>query len=202
MTPASGEVALFPLNTVLFPGGLLPLRVFEQRYLAMAKDCLRTGEPFGVCLIREGAEVGQAATPETVGCLARIVHWDMQQLGVLQITAQGEQRFRILRRRVRTDGLALAGIETLPEARDAALPGQYAACAAALRRLVEEHGERIFAAPHRFDSCAWVGERLAELLPLPLREKQELLELGDGAAQLQRVAGLMARLRPQAEDEG
>ena len=92
------DVALFPLQTVLFPEGLLPLRLFEQRYLEMAKTCLREDRPFGVCRIREGPEVGAPATPEDVGCLARIAHWDMQQLGVLNIVAQGTQRFRILER--------------------------------------------------------------------------------------------------------
>jgi len=100
------DFPLFPLGTVLFPGGRLPLRVFEQRYLEMAKSCLRDGASFGVCLIREGAEVGAPATPESVGCTARITQWDMQQLGVLQIVAQGEQRFRILERRLQDDGLA------------------------------------------------------------------------------------------------
>ena len=93
MTDSLRDVPLFPLNTVLFPGGLLPLRLFEQRYLEMAKGCLRDGTPFGVCLIREGAEVGTPATHEDVGCLARIVQWDMQQLGLLQLVAQGAERF-------------------------------------------------------------------------------------------------------------
>jgi Lon protease-like protein len=81
---------------VLFPGGRLPLRIFEQRYMEMAKACLRDGTPFGVCLIRDGAEVGAAATPMEVGTLAKIESWDMPQLGVLQVSALGERRFRIL----------------------------------------------------------------------------------------------------------
>jgi len=103
------DIALFPLQTVLFPGGLLPLRLFEQRYLEMAKGCLREDRPFGVCRIREGQEVGDPATPETVGCLARIAHWDMAQLGVLNIVARGEGRFRILERHVERDGLVRGG---------------------------------------------------------------------------------------------
>ena len=77
------EVAIFPLNAVLFPGGQLALRIFEQRYMEMAKKCLRDDEPFGICLIRSGREVGAPATPEPIGCMARIVEWDMQRLGVL-----------------------------------------------------------------------------------------------------------------------
>lgn len=186
------DFPLFPLGTVLFPGGLLPLRVFEQRYLEMAKACLRDGTPFGVCLIREGAEVGAPATPEAIGCTARIVHWDMQQLGLLQIGAQGQQRFRILERGVQDDGLARARIELLAPEADAAVPAHLAACRGALERLAAEHGERLFARPYRFESCAWVGARLAEVLPLPGTLKQQLLEM-DGLARLESLHRLMTQ---------
>ena len=186
------DLPLFPLGTVLFPGGLLPLRLFEQRYLEMAKSCLREDSPFGVCLIREGAEVGAPALPESVGCLARIVQWDMQQLGLLQIVAQGAGRFRIVERRLQADGLARASIELLPEEIDAAVPQHLATCAELLRRVAAEHGERLFAAPFRFDSCAWVGARLAEVLPLPGPLKQQLLEL-DGLPRLEALDRLIAQ---------
>lgn len=185
------DLPLFPLGTVLFPGGLLPLRLFEQRYLEMAKTCLRDSAPFGVCLIREGAEVGAPATPEPVGCLARIAHWDMQQLGLLQIVAQGAERFRILDRRLQPDGLARADVELLPEEADAPVPDSLAACRQLLERVAAEHGERIFAQPYRFDSCVWVGARLAEILPLPGHVKQRLLEL-DGLPRLQALQRLIA----------
>jgi len=181
------DLALFPLGTVLFPGGLLPLRLFEQRYLEMGKACLRDAAPFGVCRIREGSEVGAPATPEPVGCLARIVQWDMQQLGVLQIVAQGTQRFRILERRLQADGLARATIELLPDESDAPVPEHLAACRQLLERIAAEHGERVFAQPFRFESSAWVGARLAEVLPLPGPLKQQLLEL-DGVARLEALA--------------
>jgi Lon protease-like protein len=185
------EIPLFPLNTVLFPGGLLPLRVFEQRYVQMTAACLRNDEPFGVCLIREGTEVGAAATPEEVGCLARIVQWDMEQLGLLQIVAQGAERFRILARRVQPDGLALARIELLPESADAPVPDQLAICRQLLERIAAEHGERIFAKPFQFDSSTWVSARLAEVLPLPLATKQQLMELGDGVRRLELLQGFL-----------
>ena len=186
------DLPLFPLGTVLFPGGLLPLRVFEQRYLEMAKDCLRESAPFGVCLIREGAEVGAPALPESVGCLASILHWDMQQLGLLQIVALGGQRFRILERRLQADGLARAHVELLPEEADAEVPQGLGTCAELLRRVAAEHGERLFAAPYRFDSCAWVSARLAEILPLPGQTKQQLLEL-DGLPRLEALDRLIAQ---------
>ena len=181
---------LFPLGTVLFPDGLLPLRLFEQRYLDMAKVCLRDGSPFGVCRIRAGAEVGAPATPEAVGCLARIVHWDMQQLGLLQIVAQGAQRFRIIERRLQSDGLARVTVELLPEEADAQVPERLAACRRLLERIAAEHGERIFARPFRLDSSAWIGARLAEVLPLPGPVKQQLLEL-DGVQRLEALEHLI-----------
>lgn len=192
MTADGREVPLFLLNTVLFPGGLLPLRVFEQRYLEMAKACLRDSLPFGVCRIREGAEVGATATHDDVGCLARIREWDMQQFGLLQVVAQGAERFRVHGRRVQTDGLALATIELLPEETDAPLPAGFAAGRELLERIAAEHGERLFAKPYRFDSSAWVSARLAEVLPLAGPLKQQLLEL-DGPQRLEALQRLISQ---------
>jgi Lon protease-like protein len=184
------DLPLFPLNAVLFPGGRLPLRIFEQRYMEMAKACLRDGAPFGVCLIREGDEVGAPATPAGVGCLARIAEWDMPQLGLLQVTARGEQRFRILERRVQPDGLARASVEVLAEDADSLLPENLAACVRLLERVIEQH-PALFDRPHRLDSCSWVSSRLADLLPLPLEAKQALLELADARARLERLHTLV-----------
>jgi len=191
MMRAEGELPLFPLNTVLFPGGLLPLRVFEQRYMEMTKACLREGTEFGVCLIRDGAEVGVPATPEDVGCTARIVHCDMQQLGPLQIVARGERRFRVRATRVRDDGLVVADIALLPEEAEAPVPESLAACRRLLERIVAEHGEQLFAKPFQFDSSAWVSARLAEVLPLRAATRQTLLEL-DGPRRLEAVQRLLA----------
>lgn len=173
----AGEIALFPLQTVLFPGGRLPLRIFEQRYLEMAKACLRDGTAFGVCLIREGREVGEPALPEGVGCTARIVEWDMPQLGLLQVVARGERRFRIRSRRVRADGLAQADVEMLALEGDARIDPQADLCARVLRRIVEAAPPELIDTPPRYDSAAWVSARLAELLPLSLASKQRLLEM-------------------------
>lgn len=186
------EIPLFPLNAVLFPGGLLPLQIFEQRYLQMTKACLRDGTHFGVCLIRHGAEVGAPATPESVGCTARIVHWDMQQLGLLKIVAQGERRFRLGATRVQDDGLVLGAVEFLAEEADAPVPAALAPCRELVGRLVDEHGERLFARPFRLDSSAWVSARLAEVLPLPAGVKQSLLEL-DAPARLEALGRLLAQ---------
>ena len=187
----SEEVALFPLHTVLFPGGRLPLRIFEQRYMEMAKTCLRDNAPFGVCLIHQGKEVGEPAVPVGVGCLARIAEWDMPQLGVLQVTARGESRFRILDQRVQADGLVRASIQLLPEGDDAPLPDAAARYAKLLERVIEQH-PALLERPHRLDSSAWVSARLAELLPLPLEAKQALLEAENGSVRLEKLDALVS----------
>jgi len=187
---ASVELPIFPLGTVLFPQGLLPLRIFEQRYLDMIKQCIRDESAFGVCLIREGAEVGAPAVPNEVGTLARIADWDMPQLGLLQVSARGERRFRIRSRRVQRDGLARASVELLPDEADAPIPPEAARCARILERVIEEHPD-LLERPHHLDSCLWVSARLAELLPLPNETKQALLEIDDGRARLTRLNGLV-----------
>jgi Lon protease-like protein len=156
----------------------------------MAKACLRDAAPFGVCLIREGAEVGAPATPSEVGTLARIGTWDMPQLGLLQVVAHGEQRFRIRERRVQPDGLARASIEVLPEEPDSTIPPGAAPLVNLLERVIEQHPE-LLERPYRLDSCGWVSGRLAELLPLPLPEKQALLELGDPRVRLEKLRALV-----------
>jgi len=152
----------------------------------MAKACLKDGSPFGVCLIREGMEVGAPATPSSVGTLARIVAWDMPQLGLLQVTARGARRFRIRSRRAQADGLLRGSIEMLDEETDAPVPADLAGCVRLLERVIEQHPAAL-ERPHRLESCAWVGARLAELLPLPLEAKQALLELDDARLRLERL---------------
>lgn len=178
------EVPLFPLNTVLFPGGILPLKVFEQRYLDMAAACMKDGSPFGICLIARGQETGAAAEPETVGTLARIEHWEMPQLGILMITVRGSRRFRVRSRRVVDGQLVRAQIELLaepavplPPARQPLLP--------LLRRVARDLGPERMPEPHRFDDAAWVGYRLTEILPVQNLAKQKLLELEDPLVRLE-----------------
>ncbi len=178
------DVPIFPLNAVLFPGGLLPLRVFETRYMDMTRDCLKQSRPFGVCLIREGSEVGAPAVPEPVGCLASILDWDMQQLGVLNLKTLGGQRFRILGSEAGAQGLISASIELIAPEESHAIPEEYAACVRLVEMVVADQGQPVFAEPHAFDDAAWVGYRLSEILPVPLLAKQKLLELTDSLARL------------------
>src|SRR5690554_6915795 len=109
------ELPLFPLHTVLFPGGRLALRVFEQRYVDMVAASLKADTPFGVCLIKRGSEVGAAAEPQAVGTAARIVHCDLERPGILQIVARGEERFRVHSVATRKDQLVVAQVEPLAE---------------------------------------------------------------------------------------
>jgi Lon protease-like protein len=177
-------VPIFPLQTVLFPGALLPLRIFEVRYMDMAKACLKEGSPFGICLIKEGHEVGTPAVPEAVGCLARIAECDMEELGILKVTAEGLERFRIVSSGVNRAGLIVGEVERHEpegEVRDAA---GLAESADFLRKVIAGIGEQRFAAPLRFDDASWVGFRLAEILPLRNDVKQKLLELTEPALRL------------------
>jgi hypothetical protein len=178
------KVPIFPLNAVLFPGGLLPLRVFETRYMDMTRDCMKQDKPFGVCLIREGSEVGEPAVPEGIGCLAMILEWDMPQLGLLNLKTRGTQRFRIRERESDKQGLITAEVELIRPDKSLAVPKEYAGCARLLEMIVLDQGKSIFAEPHALDDAAWVGYRLSELLPIPLLAKQKLLELTDSLARL------------------
>jgi uncharacterized protein len=177
-------IALFPLNTVLFPGGLLPLRIFEQRYMDMAKDCLRNGSAFGVCMIKAGKEVGAPALPFDIGCLARIRDWDMPQLGILHVSALGIERFRIKQCQANAKGLLNGEVEPLPNEAPRPLAPDFAACARVLEAIVHSAGKQILAEASRYDDGVWVGHRLTELLPLETRAKQYLLELNDCDARL------------------
>jgi hypothetical protein len=188
------ELAIFPLATVLFPGGALPLRVFEARYMDMVRDCMQRELPFGVCLITRGAEVGEAAEHEPVGCLARITEWDMQQLGLLQIRVRGGDRFRVTARRVQPDGLIRAEAQTLEPDPAVQVPEEFAICAKLARKIVDDLQQRgadpvnrMVGEPYEFESAAWVSNRICEFLPIAARAKQKLMELSDPVARLSLV---------------
>ncbi len=186
---AVGEIFIFPLNTVLFPDGLLPLRVFEQRYLEMTKTCLRDDRPFGVCLIRSGKEVGAAAVPESVGCLAKIVHWEMPHPGLFQLLAQGKDRFRILESRTQENQLITAKVEAL--ASDTGREAVDTDCGNLLRTIIEKAGAERFPAPLRLDDASWVGFRLAEVLPVDTATRQGFLELTNAQERLAAIRQLL-----------
>jgi uncharacterized protein len=192
---ATATLPLFPLNAVLFPGGRLPLRVFEARYMDMVRAAMRDGGAFGIVLIRAGREAGDyAVQTEPIGCRVRIDAWDMPQLGVLEIETTGTERFRIVDREVRHDGLIVARTTELEPEPAIEIPGSAQRCVALLERIArgesnDDDPDQTVASleipePHRFDDATWVGNRLAELLPIPLPAKQRLMALTDAAIRL------------------
>lgn len=189
------DLPLFPLHTVLFPDGRLPLRVFEARYVDMVRRCLRDGTPFGVCLIASGEEVareGKPTIPESIGCLAEIVDCNMEQLGVLLIETRGRQRFRVLEYCTNEDGLLLAHAELLPpDIIDCKLE-LLGECLEALRHIVAalhaKQPERMpFGEPYRWEDPGWVANRLCELLPVPMKARQMLMALPDAGMRIEIV---------------
>jgi Lon protease-like protein len=183
------EIALFPLSTVLFPGGVLPLRIFETRYLDMIGACLRAQTGFGICAIRSGSEVGRAADCHGVGTLVRIDDFDRTEDGLLAITVRGERRFRVLHRRTETSQLVRARVAWLDDSDDAPLPPAYRPVADFLEQLLRRAGQPFSSLPASFDSSAWVADRLTELLPFALADKQRLLETDAAADRLEMLYG-------------
>ena len=175
---------LFPLSTVLFPDGPLPLRVFEARYLDMVSRCLRQEVEFGVVLIVGGTDTADVET-STVGTLARIVDWYQGSDGILGITAQGTRQFRLHRVSRQEDRLYLGEVELLPERPAQALPEEYRPLSTLLASVIEDLGRLYDAVPKRYDDAAWVGCRLAEILPMPAADKQRCLEFVDPLERLQ-----------------
>lgn len=183
--PTPLELPVFPLNTVLFPGGVVSLKLFEQRYLDMAAACMKDRAPFGVCLIAAGSETGTPAEPHPIGTLAEIAGWEMPQLGILVVSARGGKRFRILEKRVEPDKLLRAKVELIPDAAAVPFPAERLRLLPLLRRIVTDLGSERMPEPHHFDDPEWVGCRLTEVLPVQNLAKQKLLELDDPLIRLE-----------------
>ncbi|MFM1989886.1 MAG: hypothetical protein RJA99_2843 [Pseudomonadota bacterium] len=188
------DLPIFPLSTVLFPGGVLPLRIFEARYMDMVRDCMQREAPFGVCLITRGGEVGEPAEHEPIGTLAHIRGWDMEQLGLLQLRTVGGARFRILDRRVGGNGLIRASVDELPDDPRVEVPDEMAECAMLVHRLIDDlrarepdPDRRMIAEPPDVESAAWVANRLAEFLPIPNPAKHKLMALDEPLVRLSLV---------------
>jgi hypothetical protein len=192
-SPPPRELPLFPLQSVLFPGGLLSLTVFEARYLDLVSDCLRTGHRFGVVCLRQGSEVHKAGTPtrfESIGVTAELTEVDSDQPNVLRVKCIGRQRFRITQSQQQADGLWNAEVELLAEdpklaPAEAAIP-TVRALANAIATL-KQQGSEPFLPPYSFDDAGWVANRWCELLPISLAAKQKLMELDQPQVRLQLV---------------
>lgn len=192
------QLPLFPLQTVLFPGGPLMLRVFEPRYLDMVRRCLKEDGRFGVVLILEGAEAGEAVTVAAIGTSARVVDFDPLPDGLLGITCLGERRVRILKRWQQEDGLNLADVQYLPPEDASALPEEFAHLGELLREVLPKLGRGYAHVDAHYDDAGWVANRWAEVLPLAPTERLELLELDDPQRRLAQVAAWSERQPPAA----
>lgn len=193
---APTDIPLFPLSAVLFPGGMLKLRIFERRYLDLVRDCARGGSGFGVCLILEGREAGEPAVPAAVGTLARIADFCTLPDGLLGISAEGGERFVVRTTRVRDNGLVRGDVHFWPDEPKLPVPPEHALLVTILERLAEKmDGVLATAARDRYDDASWVGFRLAEALPLAQPEKQHLLQLSDPLARLATLQHHMPRFQ-------
>jgi len=198
------SLPLFPLGTVLYPGGVLPLRIFEVRYLDMIGKCHKAGAPFGIVSLTQGAEVRQPGGNEAfsdVGTLATITDYEAPRAGLMMIRATGAQRFRITSRGQLKHGLWIADVERLPADMKVAIPDDLKVAATALRQLIESLEKKAGTAPAQLplvrpwqlDDCGWVANRWCELLPLPLQLKQRLMELDNPLVRLELVSDVLAR---------
>ena len=185
---------LFPLPTVLFPEGPLPLRVFEPRYVDMVGRCMREDEPFGVIRIREN---GQSADSDLcrIGTLAIIADWFQSEGGLLGILAVGSLRFQLHATAVQPDGLRTGDIEELPPEPQVPLPPEFISMRTALQHLIQKLSRLYQGIETRFDDASWVSLRLAEILPIGLEHKQHCLELEDPVERLRYLRPLVRSSR-------
>lgn len=211
------SLPLFPLGTVLFPGGLLPLRIFEVRYLDMIGKCRKTGAPFGVVSLTEGAEVRMPLDPlsrdtlpggdgfaheafNTIGTLASIREFSVPQPGLMVIQCTGIQRFEISRHEKLKTGLWVADVIRLEDDKRFRIPDDLQKTADALGKLIKNLQERDIPAgqmpllaPYQLDDCGWVANRWCELLPMPPALKQRLMELDNPLLRLELVCDILER---------
>jgi hypothetical protein len=189
----STTLPLFPLNTVVFPGGRLPLRIFEQRYLDMVKQAIADNTPFGICAIREGSETGTPAVPYSVGTRVQVADWDMPQTGILHIDTLAQERFVIRGTHTEASGLLIGTVEAVSSESAIAIPGELELAVEILRHIIDEYGDAHFPTPHEFANAVWVGYRLSEVLPLKLSIKQNLLEMNDSVMRLRILAEFLKK---------
>ena len=198
------SLPLFPLGSVLFPGGLLALRVFEVRYLDMVRKCHQAGAPFGVVALTQGREVRQAGAPEEqfndVGTLAVIEQIDTPQPGLITLLCRGSQRFRITRRSHLPHGLWIADVDLLVQDLAVPVPDDLKTATSALAQVLHTLKQRDPHAPGavapteaQLGDCGWVANRWCELLPVPLELKQRLMELDNPLVRLELVADVLER---------
>jgi len=192
---ANSTVPLFPLHTVLFPDGPLPLRIFEPRYLDMISRCMKESGYFGVVLVDEAA--ADQFSANKIGTLANIVDWYQGSDGILGVTAHGNQRFMLHDVSVQSDGLYVGEVEVLEEEAPQKLPDEFRGMADLLRNIIDDLGLLYTDFEKRYDDATWVGYRFAEILPISLDEKQYCLEQSDPIARLEFLQPLLRTVRQE-----
>jgi Lon protease-like protein len=198
----TNDIPLFPLNTVLFPGGYLPLRIFEQRYIDMVRDCSATGSCFGVCLVNNPESPDRPATHLRVGTCAQICDFSTLDDGLLGITGRGTQRFIIQKTRMRDNGLLMADVAILTEPEPVEVPTEYSVLSMITGRFMEQLGGNYPAfQPMDLQDACWVGYRLSELLPLENDEKQTLLQITEPLERLQALIGILPRFQESGDTD-
>ncbi|MBV6784405.1 LON peptidase substrate-binding domain-containing protein [Xanthomonas campestris pv. uppalii] len=191
-TADTSALPLFPLHSVLLPGAAMGLRVFERRYLDLVRECGRNGTSFGVCLILEGNEVGVPATPAAFGTEVRIEDFDVGADGVLVLRLRGTRRFHVQRSRIRDNGLVVGDVAWREPDPDDELQPEHGLLSTVLERMLEQvGGEFASVGPGLMDQAAWVGWRLAELLPLTGQQRLSLLQQDDPHRRLDQLLAWM-----------
>lgn len=187
------KIPLFPLNTVVFPEGELPLRLFEPRYIDMVSECLRNDSGFGICLIEEGEEAGTPAKFFSMGTYVKITDWDSGDDGLLEIVVKGEQRFKVDSFEIQKDNLCIGDITFLDED-DELIPDAYQNFSALLKEIGNRYELPFLTESERFDEANWVSDRLAELLPFDLSSKQALLEMDNPLNRFDYMQSLLEKI--------
>jgi len=192
------SLPLFPLNSVLNPGGWLDLRIFETRYLDLVRDCARDGSAFGVVLIESADEASAPAEIHPVGCSAHIIDFSTLPDGLLGIRVEGRRRFRVLDTHTESNALRVARVEYAVDTPAIPVPAEFSVLVTILERLAERGDSQLSAAPRgNFDDADWISWRVLERLPLDWPEKQQALAIDDASERLQWIIEQLPRFQSE-----
>lgn len=191
------QIPLFPLSSIVLPQGLMPLRLFERRYIDMVKECFRHNSGFGICLIQNGREAGEPSEPYPLGTTVSIIDFDQGADGLLHITAKGDEEFKILTYSANESGLLIAEVELLPAKPKTAMKPEYEILAQKLELILSYLETDIRFEEKQLDDADWVCHRLLEVLPLAADAKFELLQMSTNQERLQALSALQIQIAEQ-----
>jgi hypothetical protein len=205
---------LFPLGTVLFPGALLPLQLFELRYLQMIGECERLGTGFGVVTLTQGREVHRPGTPveqfEPLGTRVQIERIERPQAGLVKVWCRGVEKFSIQTTHQRGDGLWTGQVQAMPPEPAVEVPEDLQHLSTQMHEALRQLSAQASEVPHwaeawRLQDCSWLSHRWGELLPLPLPMKYRLFALQEPLMRLELIGDMVAPAEPtpmQAKGQG